>query len=78
MLPFECTAGEENDAPSTSKIRKSFVNLSGKWKRERTDNLLDKIEKLVKEENGACANDEELMTTTQLLGYIIHRINYEN
>ena len=50
--------------------------LSKKWQKERTDNLLENIERLVEEENNICnENNEEKLTTTQLLGYLIYRIN---
>lgn len=68
---------EEECIPSSYKRRKSFTLLTKKWQKARTDRLIKKIERLVEEENSVCADDEEKITTTQLLGYLIYRINCE-
>ena len=62
VLSFENT-GEEECQPSSTKRRKSFKLLTKKWQKEGTDGLVDKIEKLVEEENKVCTDDEERMST---------------
>ena len=72
------TAVEKTEPPAAKKKRKSFGQLTPKWKRARTDALLDAIEKLVEEENSCNKSSDEDLTVTNLLGYFIHRVNYEN
>ena len=61
VLSFENT-GEEECQPSSTKRRKSCKLLTKKWQKERTDGLVDKIEKLVEEEKKVCTDDEERMS----------------
>ena len=59
-----------------TKRRKSFTSLASKSRRERTDSLLTEIEKLVDDENRIYdERNEEQLTNTQILGYLIYRIN---
>ena len=71
---------DDLDEPCTSsegepgrKKRKSFVDLTSKMQRNRSDQLLAHINAFLEEENKECQNP---ISVTQLLGYLIHRINY--
>ena len=54
--------------PPVKTLRKLFTELGARMKKERTDGLLQNIEDFVQRE---CPE----LTTTQLLGYLVHRIN---
>ena len=53
------------------KRRKSFESLGPKWQKERTDALLRQINMFVDQE---CPE----LSVTQLLGYLIHRVNIQS
>ena len=57
--------------PPVKTLRKPFTDLSSCMKKERTDVLLQNIEDFVHRE---CPE----LTTTQLLGYLVHRINLQS
>ena len=58
-------------ADSSKKRRKSFVSLGSRMQKERTESLLQHINKFV---------DQEFpeLTVTHLLGYLIHRVNIQS
>ena len=77
VLSFEpIIVVEEANKSDRAKRRKSFNDLSSDWKRARTDEILDRINLFVEEENSSCTDPEKLLTPTKLLGYLLYRINY--
>ena len=52
---------------------KGFLELKSQMQNKRADNLLQTINKFLDGENENCENP---VTITQLLGYLIHRVNY--
>ena len=58
-------------AEPSKKRRKSFVDLGSRMKKERTESLLQHINDFVTRE---CPE----LSVTQLLGYLIHRINVQS
>ena len=57
--------------PPVKTSRKLFTDLGARMRKERTDDLLRNIEDYVQRE---CPE----LTTTQLLGYLVHRINLQS
>ena len=57
--------------PEVKAKRKSFTDLGTRMKKARTDDILQTIDSYVKRE---CPE----LSTTQLLGYLIHRINVQS
>ena len=64
-------ASSEPPAEPQKKRRKSFDDLGSRMKNERIDSLLQQINEFTQQE---CPE----LTTTQLLGYLIHRINVQS
>ena len=62
---------EEKVVPEVKKIRKNFKNLGKKMQRERT-------EKVVKFLNNFLEEEDNSLTITELLGYLLYRVNYAN
>ena len=57
-----------NEPSNAKNFRQDFKNLSDKWKRARTDDLMTALNKFVEDEG---------LTITETLGYLLHRANYE-
>ena len=67
----------ESSAPPTPKKRKSFTDLSRQMQHIRTDKILQDLKDFINNENKE--NDSECkLTLTQILGFLIYRINYTN
>ena len=63
----------ENNLKILPQKRKSFLNLKSQMQSVRTKLLLEKINDFLNEENKGC---DTPISMTQLLGYLIHRVNY--
>ena len=57
--------------PPVKTARKRFTDLGARMRKERTDDLLQNIEDYVQRE---CPE----LSITQLLGYLVHRINLQS
>ena len=68
---FEMVDNTETSEGSMKKRRKSFECLGQRMKKERTDSLLQHINEFVEKE---CPE----LSVTQLLGYLIHRVNIQS
>ena len=68
---FELVAISQNLEENVKKRRKSFECLGQRMKKERTEELLQHINSFVEKE---CPE----LSVTQLLGYLIHRVNIQS
>ena len=68
---YEIAADTQTSNEDVKKRRKSFECLGQRMKKERTDSLLQHIEDFVEKE---CPE----LSVTQLLGYLIHRVNIQS
>ena len=64
-------------APPTPKKRKSFTELSRQMQHIRTDTILQDLKDFIDNENKENGSEYKL-TLTQILGFLIYRINYTN
>ena len=60
-----------------SKKRKSLTELSSRMQHIRTDKILNDLKDFIDSENKENNTDSD-MTLTQILGYLIYRINYSS
>ena len=72
-IVFRCDDDGKQPIKILPQKRKSFLNLKSQMQSVRTKLLLEKINDFLNEENKGC---DTPISMTQLLGYLIHRVNY--
>ena len=67
----------DDEEPVSFGLKKGFFELSKYRQRCRTDEILESLKKFIDNEQlVADADSDDPMTITQLLGYLLHRVNY--